>query len=174
MTEHAAPPARPHAVAGALEILQRWQVRIAAIAMIAMMLVTTADVILRYAFNSPIRGSYDFVEAMLVVFVFNGLAAGFYRRTNIVIDLVDHMVGGSLRAVLVKLSDLVSLAALLLLAYAMLNPAMQAYAYGDTKIELGLPVYILWIVAGLGMAGTILCALGVLLLRRGNIERGAH
>jgi TRAP-type C4-dicarboxylate transport system permease small subunit len=174
MTTDGAVSQRPTPVLGILDTLQRMQVRIAALAMIAMMLVTTADVFLRYVFRSPIRGSYDFVEAMLVVFVFNGLAAGFFSRSNIVIDLVDHLAGRTVRAVLVKISDFVSVGALLLLAWAMIRPAMQAYGYGDTKIELGLPVYILWIVAGLGMAGTIICAVGVLLFRPIDNSRSVH
>ena len=44
---------------------------------------------LRYVFNSPIRASYDLVEAMLLVFVFNGMSTAFLQRRNIVIDLID-------------------------------------------------------------------------------------
>lgn len=150
--------------------LPRMQLRLAALALVAMMVVTVADVILRYVFNSPIRGSYDFVESMLVVFVFNGMSAGFYERKYIVIDLIDHLAPARLTKTLIKTADLVCVAALLLLARAMLRPALQAYAYGDTKIDLGLPVYVLWIVAAIGMAGTIMCAIAVLSLRPATIE----
>ena len=54
-----------------------------------MMVVTLADVFLRYVFNSPIRGAYELVEAMMVVFVFNGMSTAFLQRRNIVIDLID-------------------------------------------------------------------------------------
>ena len=59
-----------------------------------------------------------------------------------------------------------------LLAYAMIQPAMQAYAYGDTKLELGLPIYVLWIAALTGMAGTILCAVGRIFLTLVDPEAG--
>jgi TRAP-type C4-dicarboxylate transport system permease small subunit len=148
-----------------LDLLQKAQTRLAAVALILTMLVTVADVLLRYLLNSPIRGSYDLVEAMLVVFVFHGMAAGFLRRANIVIDLVDTWVGARLTAALIRISDVLSLAALIIVAWAMTGPAWQAFEYGDRKIDLGLPVYVLWIVALSGMAGTILCALGALLAR---------
>ena len=45
---------------------------------------------LRYLFNNPIRGSYDLVEAMLVIFVFHGMSTAFLQRRNIVIDLIDY------------------------------------------------------------------------------------
>ena len=62
-------------------------------ALVALMTVTVADVFLRYLFNRPVRGSYDLVESMLLVFVFNGMAAAFFGRRNIVIDLLDSFVG---------------------------------------------------------------------------------
>ncbi|HKA70685.1 MAG TPA: TRAP transporter small permease subunit, partial [Xanthobacteraceae bacterium] len=67
--------------------LQRIQLWLAALALIVLMMITVADVTLRYLFNSPVRGSYDMVESMLLVFVFNGMAAGFFMRRHVVIDL---------------------------------------------------------------------------------------
>ena len=43
--------------------LQRIQLWLAALALIILMLVTVADVFLRYVFNNPVRGSYDLVSA---------------------------------------------------------------------------------------------------------------
>jgi hypothetical protein len=44
----------------------------------------------------------------------------------------------------------------------MLSPARQAFDYGDRKLELGLPVYVIWLFALAGIAGTIVCAIGAL------------
>lgn len=143
--------------------LQAAQVRLAALALIVMMMATVADVTLRYALNRPIPGTYDLVESMLVVFVFNGMAAAFLQRQNIVIDVIDHFVGERGVMLLVRLTDLVSLLMLGIFTWAMVGPALQAYEYGDRKLELALPLYILWIVALAGMAGSILCAVGVML-----------
>lgn len=170
MTDHGQSHVQSTPLLRKLSWLPKIQLRLAALALVAMMVVTVADVFLRYVFNNPIRGSYDFVESMLVVFVFNGMSAGFFRRQYIVIDLIDHLAPARLTKTLIKIADLVCVVALLLLARAMLRPALQAYAYGDTKIDLGLPIYVLWIVAGIGMAGTIMCALAVLFLRPDTIE----
>lgn len=56
-----------------LEKLRVAQLRLAAVALIVMMGVTLLDVFLRYVFNHPVRGSYDLVESMLCIFVFNGM-----------------------------------------------------------------------------------------------------
>jgi TRAP-type C4-dicarboxylate transport system permease small subunit len=166
MSERTPPPAeavRPPSasVAGFLERLQFVQLRLAALALVIMMMVTIVDVSMRYAANRPVSGSYDLVECMLVVFVFHGMAAVFLRRQNIVIDVVDYMVGARMVRVLAIMADVLSVVGLLLLTWAMIGPAWQAYQYGDRKLELALPLYVLWIVALTGMLGTILCAVAV-------------
>ncbi len=153
-----------------LDRLQRAQLVLAGLALAVMTLVTVIDVFMRYAFNRPIHGSYDIVEACLIVFVFHGLAAVFFRRQNIVINLINSPLGLRLRDILMRLADIASLGCLLLLAWAMFAPAWQSYLYGDYKIELGLPVFILWILAGTGMIGTILGAIGALIAGPGAGE----
>jgi len=105
------------------------------------------------------------------VFVFNGMAAGFFLRRNIVIDLIDQAVGRRATAVLIRMADLLSVVCLGLLMWAMLGPARQAFEYGDRKLELNLPIYMLWIVALLGLAGTIFCAFVTLVARPVTTER---
>src|SRR4051794_13975767 len=90
--------------------LGRLQLWLAALAILAMMLVTVADVVMRYAFNNPVRGTYDFTEAMLVVFVFCGMAVCFLARANIVIDLIDSFVGLRLQSFLRRCGDVLSVA----------------------------------------------------------------
>jgi hypothetical protein len=47
-----------------------------------------------------------------------------------------------------------------LMLWAMISPALQAYDYGDRKLELGLPLWVVWLFALSGMAGTMVCAIG--------------
>lgn len=148
-----------------LERLRIAQLRLAAVALIVMMSVTLLDVFLRYVFNSPIRGSYDLVESTLVIFVFHGMSTAFLQRRNIVIDLIDSFANRYLVTALIRISDLLAVLTLGLFAYAMITPAMQAFSYGDRKMELGLPLYILWTFALIGIAGAILCAIGALIAR---------
>jgi TRAP-type C4-dicarboxylate transport system permease small subunit len=153
-----------HSTLALLERLRVAQLRLAAVALVVMMCVTVVDVFLRYVFNNPIRSSYDMVEAMMVLFVFNGMSTALLQRRNIVIDLVDSFVGRHVVAALIRLSDILTIAALALFIYAMLTPALQSYGYGERKLELGLPIYIEWAAALLGIAGAIVCAVGALLL----------
>jgi TRAP-type C4-dicarboxylate transport system permease small subunit len=142
--------------------LKNAQVRLAMIALMVMMVSTCVDVALRFLFNRPIRGAYDIVEACLVVFVFHGMSASFFARKNIVIDIIDSLVGPRIERMLARLSDVVSIAVLILIAWAMISPALQAYDYGDRKLELGLQLWVLWVFAIVGLIGTLLSALGAL------------
>jgi len=144
------------------------QTRLAMAAAAIIVVSTTADVVMRYGFGKPIHGAYDVVECMLALFVFHGLSAVFLDRGNITIDLVDHIVGQGPRRGLVRLSDVVSIAALGLIFWAMISPALQAYDYGDRKLELGLPLWIVWTFALTGLAGTILSAIGALVTDPGE------
>lgn len=150
--------ARDVAVAPWVAALGRAQMWLAAFAIIAMMLVTVADVLMRYLFNNPVRGTYDFTESMLVVFVFHGIACSFLARSNIVIDLVDQFANTRLRSILSIFGDAFSFVALSVIAYAAWKPAMQALGQDETKLQLGLPIWVLWIVALTGIAGTLVCA----------------
>jgi TRAP-type transport system small permease protein len=139
--------------------VQRSQLWLAAGALVILMMVTVLDVLMRYLFNRPVRASLDTVEAMLLIFVFNGMAAAFFGRRHIVIDLLDGVLGARITRVLIRIADILSVLCLLLLAWAMLLPASQAYQYGDAKMELPVPIYTLWIIALASLAGTIFCAL---------------
>jgi hypothetical protein len=42
---------------------------------------------------------------------------------------------------------------------------MQSYQYGDTKMELAVPIYMLWLVVLVSFAGTFFCALVTLVAK---------
>ena len=88
-----------------IQRLQRAQFRLAAVAIVVMMLSTVLDVFFRYAFNKPLRISYDLIESMLVIYVFHGMAGVFLKRRNIVIDLIDSLVGGRVVRFLIVVAD---------------------------------------------------------------------
>lgn len=154
MTEQALTPAKPPC---ATQRLQVAQLRLAAVALITMMLGTVLDVFFRYAFNKPLRISYDLVESMLVIYVFHGISSIFLARRNIVIDVIDALVGPRVLRVLAVCADIVSVLCLVLFLWGMFEPATQAYQYGDRKLELGVPLYVLWAFALAGLLGTLIC-----------------
>lgn len=137
---------------------------IASLALAAMMLVVVADVVLRFAFNTPVRGAYDVVSIGLLVMVFFGIAPVIVRRGEILIDLIDPFLPRSALRGLGVAAALGTIGVFLFLGWSMIGPALDAHRYGDRSLELGLPVWWLWAVAFVGLAGILWAA--VLRLRR--------
>jgi TRAP-type C4-dicarboxylate transport system permease small subunit len=137
------------------------QLVVAMLALGVMGSVTVADVALKYLAHRPIAGAYDLVESLLPVVIFHGLPTTLLRRQNIAIDLIDHVVGPRGTRALIGFCEWVMLGLLALFAWAMLSPALQALDYGDRKLELGLPLVVVWIAAILGMIGSALVMLAL-------------
>ena len=165
-----APAARR--ILGIVTTIVSIQLAVAMVALVVMGSVTVIDVFLKYVFSRPIGGAYDAVESLLPVVIFNGLPATLLRRQNIVIDLIDTVAGPRRTRALIGAADGVMLAMLALIAGAMVAPALQAYDYGDRKLELGLPVAVVWAGAIVGLAGAVLVALTLLVLRPAPPARG--
>lgn len=148
---------------GILDKIQMW---VASVALTAMMLVVSADVILRQVFNVPVRGAYDLVSIGLLTMVFFGIGPVIARQSEILIDLVDGFLPASVLRALKALASIGTLVVFLFLGWAMIGPALDARRYGDRLLELGIPVWWLWAVAFAGLATII--AVTVMRLVRGE------
>jgi|TARA_B000000532_G_scaffold174933_1_gene141776 hypothetical protein len=45
----------------------------------------------------------------------------------------------------------------------MINPAISSWKYGDISLELGVPIWFLWLISVIGVSGIILISLGKIL-----------
>ena len=61
---------------------------IGAFVMAGLMLMTIADVLLRYLFNKPILGSYELTELAMVAIAFLAIPYAAAKRVNVRVDLV--------------------------------------------------------------------------------------
>ena len=139
----------------------------AAVALVAMMLTTVADVAMAALFKRPIIGAYDMVETMLVFSVFLGIPATFLRNGNIVVDVVDFFVAAGTVRRLQQLAQILTMVFLVLLFCNMITPALDAYKFGEKKQELGVPLWVLWLPI---LVGVLMSALAVLVA----LLRGSH
>ncbi|GIX15140.1 MAG: hypothetical protein KatS3mg118_3099 [Paracoccaceae bacterium] len=130
----------------------------ASAALVLMMLVVVADVVMRAAFNMPLRGAYDAVGMLLLVMVAFGMGPVIARGGEIVVDLIDHVAGRRGVHALRAIAALMTAAVMLFFAWAALDPAWSAWLYGDHSLELGVPQWILWCVLYLGIIGILWAA----------------
>jgi TRAP-type C4-dicarboxylate transport system permease small subunit len=111
------------------------------LALIAMMLATTADVVLRAAVNQPIRGVVDMVEITMLLVVFLGLPDAFLRGEQVTVDVIDHLASRRVVATLRVAGAVLSALFLALLATNIVQPLLDAWRFGDRKADLPVPLY---------------------------------
>jgi TRAP-type C4-dicarboxylate transport system permease small subunit len=130
---------------------------IAAAAVLAMTLLVTVDVLIRFLFGGSTRMAVEFSAYLLVVIVFFGLAYTQREKGHISIDFFIAMMPAGLR----RIADLTGLLIFLLLAiylgHRTWGAMMTSYRFGSTS-RTGVDV-ILWPFQAVIPAGLFLLAL---------------
>jgi TRAP-type C4-dicarboxylate transport system permease small subunit len=141
---------------------------VAALALVAMMLLTIADIVMKNLFHRPFSGTFELVEFLMVIAVFFGMPEVFRLQSNICVDLIDYLVKVSAQAVIRVFGALASLLFLLILAWAMLGPAWDTVAYRQNTQEIGIPLFAYWLPILLGTALMIVVTMTGLFRGRGD------
>jgi TRAP-type C4-dicarboxylate transport system permease small subunit len=134
----------------------------AALCLVIMMGVTVVDVVLRGALRTPVFGTYDIVEVMLVGVIFLALPEVFLREQHVTVDVVDQIVRGWATQLLKIIGALLSLGFVAVLGWNMLGPAGDAWRFGETTLDLKIPVWVFWGPMLLGIAVSALAMIALL------------
>ena len=144
--------------------MSHWRSRIstacgllAAAFLTAMLLLTVADVVLRAAFNWPIRGVYDLVELLLAGTFFIGMPAVFLRDENILVNSIDDIAPRWV-PFLKRAAELLAMVILAIIAWQGVIAARDTYLFNDVTSDLGLPRYWHWVVLLIGTIGSAIAA----------------
>lgn len=128
---------------------------VAAAALFVMMMVVVADVVLRAAFNTPVQGAYDVVSLSLLIMTMFGFAPVVASRGEILIDLIDGVLPPAGLRVLALTAALVGVLLFAFFGWAMIQPAIDSWRWGEVSLELGIPKWPLWGIALLGLVGIL-------------------
>ena len=130
---------------------------LASVSLAAMMLVTVADVVLRAAFNRPIRGTLEIVELLLACSFFLALPATFLRDEHIVVDIVDGMAPRWV-PLLRRIAALLGAVLMAVMAWQGWIAAKDTLAFHDVTADLAIPRIWYWIPVLVGMVGGCVAA----------------
>lgn len=109
------------------------------LALLAMVLLTFADVIGRRFFNVPIYGAHDITEHLMAVIVFSGLPLLTSARGHLAVDLFDRFImAGGMRWWRVLINLLIC-SVLLLISYQFMAAAINAVHIQEVSQELLIP-----------------------------------
>lgn len=108
---------------------------------LAMMLLTFADVVGRYVFSNPIFGASEMISALLALTIFAGLGITNARDEHIVVELVDHKVRGLSPRAYDIIVQLFSIFAMGLVAFVLAESALEAYHQNARTFVLEIPQF---------------------------------
>ena len=118
----------------------RFLTRVAAVFLLGMVAINVVDVGLRGSINAPIFGTHEIVVLMLAAVAFLAIPEVFLRDQHITIELIDQVIPeravGWLRAV----GSLFALVFVALLAWYMVQPALDYINFGDVTMDLEIPL----------------------------------
>jgi TRAP-type C4-dicarboxylate transport system permease small subunit len=142
---------------------------VAAVATLAMMLLTTADAAGRYLFNRPILAAYELTTNYLMAgVVFLAMPYAYRQGANVRVTFLVERLGPTARLVIDHLVQIVSIAYCAALVYATVQQTRHVFSTGTTFATLDLP---LWPAHAVVSAGLFLTTLMMLIDLR-EVRRG--
>lgn len=113
---------------------------LAALALLAIMLLTLVDVLGRKLLSQSVPGALEVTEIMMVLLIFAALPLVSLHREHVVFDSLDGWFGRRALRVQQIVVDTGCAVALGGLAWLMWTKAGQVAGYGDTTAQLKLPL----------------------------------
>jgi TRAP-type C4-dicarboxylate transport system permease small subunit len=145
-----------------------------ALLLLGILVLTFADVVLRYVLNAPIRGALEITEFAMAGLIFAALPLVTLRRENVVIDILDSHLKPVVNRTLDSLASLVAGACSVFLAWRLAILASSLADVGETTAALQIPVYLVaWFMAALAGLNALTClvmfARDLAVLRGGDV-----
>jgi TRAP-type C4-dicarboxylate transport system permease small subunit len=128
-----------------VEKIVRWIIEgsgiVGVVILIAMMLMTVADVILRYFFRRPIIGSMEISVALMVCVVFLGIGWCALNDGHISVDIITGKLSKRGRALLNGFDNFVTMALALMIAWRSFVEALSVKDMEVASPILSIPRY---------------------------------
>ena len=132
---------------------------VASTALVAMMLLTVADVCGRYIFNKPIKGTWELVGFLLVAAGSLGLGYCQVKKAHIRIDFLLQRFPEKMRAIITTIANFLGFAAFSVLSWrCVLYAQYYLTATGNATDTLHIPLFpfVLVLAVGTGMLALVL------------------
>lgn len=114
---------------------------VGAFALFVMMCLTTADVVGRYIFNSPILGVFELTEFMVLILIFSFLGYTQSRGTHISVDLLVTFFPEKIKAYIELFNHAVCLMLMAVITWMGVERAIEMMEVGEASPNLEVPDY---------------------------------
>ena len=140
---------------------------LSALAVLAMMLLTCADIVMRLM-RRPITGTYETVGFLGALFVSFALAQTSVDRGHIAVDFLVQRLPKRVQEAVELVNGLICIALFALVAWQCGRYGMELKASGEVSMTLQTPIYpVVW---GIGAGCAVLCL--VLIARASDVLAG--
>jgi TRAP-type C4-dicarboxylate transport system permease small subunit len=123
-----------------IDSIGRWVGRIGIGVMLAMMLLTVADVFLRYAFSRPITGTTELTEMMMACLLLATVWCAVERRHITVGIVMDHLAP-RVQAIVDSITLLAALGVYIILSWQGLVKALYSWKYHLQSSMIHVPEF---------------------------------
>ena len=106
-----------------------------------LMILTSLDVILRYLFNSPIDGTFELTELMMVVTIFFALAYTESKKSHISVELIVDLLPQRSQAVIDSITALLSFGIISVIIWQGVLFTHEAVLSGEHSALLKIPLF---------------------------------
>lgn len=124
-----------------LERVTGWIAIFGGLLALAVALLATTSVLMRWLFNAPIDGDFEFVKMATAVAVFAYLPYTQARRGNIMVDTFTGWLPERLRNLLDGFWDLAYAALMGYVAYCLIHGSLDAIKSGETTMQRQLVIW---------------------------------
>lgn len=137
------------------------------VVLLAMVLLTFADVIGRYLLSAPIFGASEMVSGMLAMLIFAGLGVTNARDQHIVVELIDKSIRDFSPKIYDTAIQVFSAVVMSIITFVLSEEAIEAYQLDSVTFVLQVPLYyVTGIVAILSGVSVVTMLAGIILRRR--------
>lgn len=116
--------------------------------LVALMLLTAADVVGRYFFNSPITGVFDLTQLAVLIMVFLGLSYCGFQGGHIVIELIYEKLPPFPARTLRRLIDTAGALLFVVIGWRAVVQSIDVWEFRESSQLLSIPFHpFYWVVA---------------------------
>ena len=112
-----------------------------AFALFVMMALTTADVVGRYLFNTPILGVFELTEFLVLILIFSFLAYTQSHKSHVSVELLVNRLPGKIQVYIEIVDHVVCLLLMALITWMGFDKALELLEVGEASPNLGIPDY---------------------------------
>lgn len=124
-----------------------------------MMILITFDVLGRWLFSKPIKGTVDLTELGLSMVIFLSLAYTHVRKEHISVDFLVEKLSQKVQRIFDIVINIIIAGLMLLMAWSLYGNVQRLNSSNTISGDLGLPIYIFAILAVIGAIAFALIAI---------------